>query len=139
MFRRIPWKKYNSVNIVINWVKFRSKLESNCYIYLKSNWYEIIEFEPEFILQKKFETNWKKYRQIKYVSDFLIKMNWYNLIIEIKWFETPVWKLKKKLFLFKLKEYEKKYWCKLYFIVAKSVKDLNNKLKESKKSIDINI
>jgi len=134
MFKRIPWKKYNAVRVEIDWIKFRSKLESICYIYLKEN-FNIIEYEPAFILQWKFEYEWKKYREIKYKSDFLLQMKGYKLIIEIKGFETPEWKLKKKMFLNKMAIFEKEYDCKLKFIVAKSRKDMILQLEKIKSII----
>ena len=134
MFKRIPWKKYNAVRVEIDWIKFRSKLESICYIYLKEN-FNIIEYEPAFILQWKFEYEWKKYREIKYKSDFLLQMKEYKLIIEIKGFETPEWKLKKKMFLNKMAIFEKEYDCKLKFIVAKSRKDMILQLEKIKSII----
>jgi hypothetical protein len=47
--------------------------------------------------------------------------------------ETPEWKLKKKLFLYKLKDFEKEFDCKIKFIVCKCIKDLEKQLLELNK------
>ena len=127
MFKR-NWTKYNATKTIIDWYTFRSKLEARVYEYLKYK-YNIIEHEPVFELQAKFEYEWKKYREIKYKSDFLIELpNFEKLLIEAKWFEVPEWKLKKKLFLFKMKDFEKEFDCKIHFIICKSIKDLEKQL-----------
>ena len=129
MFKRTPWVKYNAIKTEIDWISFRSKLEARVYNYLKDKWYNIIEFEPNFLLQTKFDYEWKKYREINYKSDFLLELdNWEKIIIEAKWLELETWKIKKKLFLYKLKDFEKEFDCKLIFIVCKSVKELEQKL-----------
>jgi hypothetical protein len=128
MFKRTPWKKYNNTKIIIDNIKFNSKLEANCYLYLKDI-YKIIEFEPCFELQSKFKYEWKIIRNIIYKSDFLILLNNNTYgVIEIKWFLTPEYKLKRKLFLYKLKDFEKEMNCELVFIEAKSLRDLKEKL-----------
>jgi len=126
MFRR-NWTKYNATKIQIDWITFRSKIEARAYNFLKDR-YNIIEIEPVFKLQDKFEFEWKKYREINYKSDFLIEFkNWY-IIIEMKWFETPEWRLKKKLFLYRFNEIKKDFDKNLYFIIAKSIKDLEKQI-----------
>lgn len=76
--------------------------------------YEIQEkFEWEFIYVKKTKLKvqqWnrkynyevikknKKVQPIKYLADFVIKAWWKEYIIDIKWVETPDFKLKKKMF-----------------------------------------
>lgn len=128
MFKR-NGEKYNAQKITIDWIKFKSKLEARVYNYLKNNWYNVLEIEPVFLLQTKFSFENKNYREIKYKSDFLIEgSNWTKIIIEAKWFETPEWKLKKKLFLYKIKDYEKEYDCSLIFLICKSVKNLKEQL-----------
>lgn len=68
-----------------------------------------------------FECRWKKFRPIEYKSDFVIKKDWDIYIIEMKWMETPEFKMKYKMFM-------RRYWHENELIVAKSIKDLNNKL-----------
>lgn len=128
MFRR-NGEKYNAQRVVIDWIKFKSKLEARVYKFLKENWYKILEIEPSFLLQCKFKFEDKNYREISYKSDFLIEgNNWEKIIIEAKWFETPEWKIKKKLFLYKTKDFEKEFDCKLKFVISKSVKSLKEQL-----------
>lgn len=45
----------------------------------------------------------KKYKEIKYIADFILTINWKEYVIDIKWFETPDFKLKKKMFENKFK------------------------------------
>ncbi len=53
-------------------------------------------YEPlVFTLQESFIYKKKKYQAIKYIPDFLLPN---NILIECKGFETPEWKLKKKIF-----------------------------------------
>ena len=128
MFKRTFWQKYNNKKIIIDNIKFNSKLEANSYLYLKDI-YKIIEFEPCFELQNKFKYEWKIIRNIIYKSDFLILLhNNKYWVIEIKWFKTPEYKLKRKLFLYKLKDFEKEMNCQLVFIEAKSLRDLKEQL-----------
>jgi hypothetical protein len=120
--------KYNSKKIECDWIVFRSKLEYNIYNYLKSENYKIEEHEPVFELQEKFEFEGKKYRSVIYKSDFLVRIDNVFLVIEVKWFETPEGKLKKKLFLYKLWDFEKYYECKMKLIVCNSLKGLKEEL-----------
>jgi hypothetical protein len=122
------WDKYNANKTIIDWIKFASKLEANRYLYFKKKWIKIIELQPKFSLQPKFEYEWVKYREIKYISDFLIKIWDMLVIIDMKWMLLPEYQLKKKLFLYKIWEFEKEFGVKLKFIEAKSIKELDLKL-----------
>ena len=129
MFKR-NWDKFNASKTIIDWIKFASKLESNAYLYFKSKWIKIVELQPKFSLQMKFEYEWVKYREIKYVSDFLLKIWDIQVIVDMKWMVLPEYKLKKKLFLYKMWEFEKEFNIKLKFIEAKSIKDLEKQILE---------
>ncbi len=84
--------KYKSKKIEIDGIRFDSKSEAQYYVDNKS----IIELcQPSFVLQKWFEKNWKKYRPIHYIWDFLLK-DW--TVIDVKWLPTEWAKLKRKLF-----------------------------------------
>jgi hypothetical protein len=130
MFKREKWKKYNSSITIINWISFKSKIEARFYQYFIDNGIEIEEMQPAFILQHKFEFDWQKHREVKYVADFIINVNWYKIIVEVKWFATPEFKLKKKLFLFKLKDWMNSNNIK--YIIVKSLWDFEKQIQDMK-------
>ena len=112
--------KYKNIKIKINWIQFNSQIEATVYEILIQNNIKILSIEPIFILQNKFEYKNIKYREIKYKSDLLVEYNGEEIIIEIKWFETPEWKIKKKLFIKKLKDEGSSY----IFLVIKNLTQL---------------
>jgi hypothetical protein len=128
MYKRTWEHKYNAKTTIIDEIKFSSKLEANAYLYFKENNIKIVELQPKFQLNNKFEYEWVKYREIKYVSDFIIKIWDTHIIIDMKWMILPEYKLKKKLFLYKIWDFEKEFNIKLKFIEAKSLKDLKEQL-----------
>jgi predicted nuclease of restriction endonuclease-like RecB superfamily len=75
------------------------------------------ECEP-IVLIPKFEYKEKKYRELKYIPDFIIIVNNVKYAIEVKGFETPEFKLKWKLLHSKLAEMD----IPLEYVVIKSVK-----------------
>ena len=116
MFKR-NWTKYNATKTTIDWITFDSKLEARFYNFFKTEWITILELQPAFILQEKFKYDWKHIREIKYKADFKIEYNWDMYYIDSKWFEEPVFKLKKKL-------WQKRYWGDNILLVVKSIKQL---------------
>ena len=119
--------KYGNVKVVVDNIKFDSKMESNYYLYLKEqkskNLIKDFELQPAFVLQPSFKKNNKAYRKIEYKADFKIIHNDDSIsIIDIKGMETTEFKLKKKIFEYKYKDlhlkcltYIKKYggWIEL--------------------------
>lgn len=102
--------KYWNKKVIINWIKFDSKKEAKYYQQLKllERVWEIkdLELQPVFELQPKFKIFWKTERAIKYIADFMyydIKKE-KQIIIDVKWFKTDVYNLKRKLLLYKFKE-----------------------------------
>ncbi len=110
--------KYYSKKTIVDNIKFDSKREAEYYSYVlkplyKSGRVEEIEFQPKFELQPAFEKDGKKYRPITYTSDF--KVTWRALmvgdvapkqrieIIEVKGYETELYKVKRKMFEYKYK------------------------------------
>ena len=96
--------KYNNKKTIVNGIKFDSKLESEFYEYLLEMGCDF-ELQPVFLLQDKFEHNGKKYRKIEYKADFRIG----NVVIDVKGQETDVFKLKRKMLLYKYPEIE--FYC----------------------------
>lgn len=64
---------------------------------------EGLELQPRFLLQSSFRYNGKTERKIEYVADFRyrVKGEKIDTVEDVKGFKTDVYKLKRKLFLFK--------------------------------------
>ena len=117
MFKR-NWTKFNANKINIDWIVFSSKLESRFYEYFKNHKdINILELQPKYLLQPSFKYNWKTIREINYVADFKIEVFGDIYIVDSKWFETPDFKIKKKLFYYK-------YWQENILLIVKSIKEL---------------
>ena len=97
------YSKYKAKKTEVDGHIFDSKKEANYYIYLK-NCEDVvdIELQPEFLLQEKYRYNGKAIRPIKYRADFRVKYSdGTEKIIDVKGMLTDVYKIKKKLLLFK--------------------------------------
>lgn len=92
--------KYNNKKIVIDGIKFDSKLESSFYIYLKALNLELT-LQPKFNLQPSFKIGVKTYRAIDYLADFSFTWRGQILVIDAKGMETEIFKIKRKLLLFR--------------------------------------
>ena len=114
--------KYSAKKTEIDWIKFDSLLEARFYKYFKDSNIKILELQPEYILQDKFKYEWKTIRAIKYIADFKIEYDGDIYIVDAKGMTTPVFALKHKMWL-------KRYWSENILIIAKSIKDLENKIK----------
>lgn len=109
--------KYNATKVVIDGIRFDSKMESKFYTYFKENGIEVLELQPEFILQEKFKHGWKAVRAIEYRADFKIRYKGKEFYIDAKGMVMPIFALKLKM------------WLKLYgsshiLVVAKSIKQM---------------
>ena len=98
--------KYGNKKTIIDGYKFDSKLEATRFLYLKklliAGTITDLTLQKSFTLQDGFIYNKKKERPIAYVSDFYYKDKNGNEIVEdAKGFKTDVYKIKRKLFLFK--------------------------------------
>ena len=98
--------KYGNKKTVIDGYVFDSKLEAKRFTDLKtmlkigniSN----LTLQKKFVLQDGFIYNGKAERAITYVCDFYYKDKQGNEIVEdAKGFKTDVYKIKRKLFLYK--------------------------------------
>lgn len=87
--------KYNAQRCEYEGINFASKSEKDFYIYLqtlqKMGQIKILELQPKVYLTDA---------KILYKPDFLIKENNEEIFIDVKGMETPVFKLKKKLWKF---------------------------------------
>jgi hypothetical protein len=99
--------KYNAKKIIVDGIKFDSKVEAEYYAHLKSREFngEIAGFlpQPEYELQPSFTNpKGKKILPIKYKADFLIHyLDGTQEVVDVKGFETADFKLKKKMFEYK--------------------------------------
>lgn len=96
--------KYHSKKVVVDGIRFDSKLEASRYCELKllakSGEIYGLTLQPEFELIPTFKKNGKTYRKTVYKSDFSYYDAHTNkqIIEDAKGFKTPVYALKKKLF-----------------------------------------
>lgn len=96
-----PKKERTENNIV-----FDSKSEKERYLELltlqKKEKIKGLHLQPKFLLQESFESNGEKHRPIYYTADFEYYLPDGTRVVEdVKGFKTDVYKLKKKLFLYR--------------------------------------
>ncbi|MBS5989581.1 MULTISPECIES: DUF1064 domain-containing protein [Anaerococcus] len=101
------YSKYRAVKTEIDGIKFDSKKEARRYKELKllerGKAISCLELQPVFDLIPKQIHNGKTIRKVVYKADFKYfdnnKKIW--IVEDVKGFKTDVYKLKKKMFLFK--------------------------------------
>ena len=113
--------KYNAKKVVINGIEFDSKKEAKRYLELKilekAGKIKDLQFQPVFLLQEGFKRK-ITHRAITYRADFEYVDEKGNRVVEdVKGVKTPVFKIKKKLFLkkyrdviFRVLKFEKGKW-----------------------------
>ena len=121
-------EKYRSKKNEIDWIKFSSLLEWRFYKYFRDNSIKIIELQPRYELQSWFRYQGKAIRKIEYVADFKIEYEGDIFIVDAKWLELDIFKLKIKI-------WKKLYWEDYNLIIATSIKDLEKKLESYKKLV----
>lgn len=95
--------KYGNKKVIIDGVKFDSKLELFCFNLLKSMNIEF-EFQKQIVLFDKFKYNGKSIRQLTIVVDFVVNHNGSVIYIDSKGFPTETSKIKYKLLKMSLKD-----------------------------------
>lgn len=98
-------RKYGNKKVVVNGVKFDSKLELYMYDYLKLIGADF-DFQYKITLTDKFRFNNKGIRAITMIVDFVIRDNGITYYVDTKGFATETSKLKYKLLMNMLKEEE---------------------------------
>lgn len=95
--------KYNNKKVTVDNIQFDSKIEAQYYEHLKD--LEQQGVVSEFFMQKKylllegFDKNGKRIRPIHYIADFEVHYADGTIeVVDIKGFETPDFRIKKKLF-----------------------------------------
>lgn len=105
----VKQNKYHNKKVVYNGIKFDSIKEKNYYITLKlleqSGQIKDLELQKEYVLIPKFEVNGKIYRKTSYFADFTFVSTKDDRIhvVDTKGVKTDVYKLKKKLMIYKYK------------------------------------
>ena len=118
--------KYNvkKVKPIEDGITFDSKLELNCYKYMRDNpLIIIIEFQPFYMLMEPFEyydlekDKERKYGKMSYKPDFKVRLPNVDkdIAVEVKGMVTPVYALRKKLWY-------NQYGDKEYFLQIGSLK-----------------
>jgi len=99
------YNKYKNKKTIIDGFEFDSKLEARHYcelkLLLKAKVISDLTLQKVFLLQDKFEYDGKSERAITYVADFYYIKDGKEYVIDCKGFKTDVYKIKRKLFLFK--------------------------------------
>ena len=92
--------KYGNKKVKVDGIKFDSKWESQRYLYLKS--LERGETVKDLELQVRYPLEVNGHKICTYIADFRYKKLdkndvWHEIVEDAKGFETPEFKLKKKL------------------------------------------
>jgi hypothetical protein len=107
VMRNAMANKYNSRSVVIDGYTFDSMRESQRYSELKlmEKMQDIntLEVHPIILLQPAFEYMGKTIRAITYEADFGYLQDGAKIFEDVKGFETPVFRLKWKMLLYKFK------------------------------------
>ena len=97
--------KYHAVKANIDGFTFDSKAEAQYYIALremaKTGEIQDLVVHPAYRLQESFTYNEKKERPIAYEADFQFLEDGAVHVVDVKGVRTEVYKLKRKLFLYK--------------------------------------
>lgn len=103
--------KFNARKTIVDNITFASIAEANRYNELKllvnAGLISDLKLQPKFELQRAFtDSDGKKIRAINYVADFQYVEDGCDIVEEVKGYETDVWLLKKKMFLYHHSQYE---------------------------------
>lgn len=97
---------HNAKKVIIDWIKFDSRIEWEYYKYLKEQYSKklILSFgiQPKYLLMPKFEKNGEKFIAMYYIADFFVVNNdWTSFVVDVKGMPTEQSKIKRKLFCYK--------------------------------------
>lgn len=98
-------RKYGNKKVVVNGVKFDSKLEYYLYGYLKLINADF-DFQHRITLVEAFRFNGKTIRAVTMLVDFVIRKDGKTYYVDTKGFATEVAKIKYKMLKNKLKDEE---------------------------------
>ena len=110
-FFKNPKSKFQSVECIIDGIKFQSRLEGRRYAQLKqmekAGLIHDLELQPKFLIQERFKDPYsgKVYQPIRYIGDFMYTDQTGQKIVEdTKGFATDTFRLKFKLVIHKYPE-----------------------------------
>lgn len=112
MKQKPPYKKrkYKNKKVTIDDHTFDSKVEALYYMHLKllqkSGEVDSFEMQKKYILQEKFKhpSTGSTVRAITYTPDFVVSYpDGSTVVIDVKGFETQMFKMKAKMFMYKYK------------------------------------
>ena len=132
MFSNKKTGKYGNSKLIVDGVKFDSKLELYCYNLLKNLGFDF-EFQKQIILIDKFRYNNENIRAITMIVDFVVHHNGVCIYIDSKGFATEVSKIKYKMLKNSLKDNLNTEVLGLH-----SQKEANNYLIELKNKENVN-
>lgn len=96
--------KYNASPTVVDGIRFDSKAEAARYVELKmlqdAQYISGLRCHPVYELQPQFQLNGRSVAAITYEGDFEYRENGALVVEDVKGVETPVFKLKLKMFQF---------------------------------------
>lgn len=100
--------KYHAKKTTVDGITFDSRGESARYANLKllerAGVIQNLKLQPRFLLQEGFTYNGHKIRKIEYVADFQYERDGKTVVEDYKGMRTDVYKLKRKLFLYKYRD-----------------------------------
>lgn len=111
MFKYSAFSKYKAQKTTVDGIEFDSKKEAKRYIELryleKIGQICNLQRQVPFLLQEGFINNkGKKIREINYIADFVYEQFDTKIVEDTKGFRTPEYLLKKKMFMYKYRDYE---------------------------------
>lgn len=104
--------KYRNQKTVIDGIRFDSKAESRRYVQLKlleqAGAISDLKLQPRYRLQEAYKhpRTGKKVQAIHYIGDFQYVQEGQVVVEDVKGKETPLFKVKRKLFEFKYQDIE---------------------------------
>lgn len=97
--------KYHAKKTEVDGIVFDSAKEARHYASLKllehAGIISNLRLQPRFLLQDSFTHDGKKERKIEYVADFMYDQGGRAVVEDVKGLKTQVYKLKRKMFLYK--------------------------------------
>ena len=107
--------KYHARKKEIDGIVFDSSLEARAYQILRQ-WEHAgeireLQLQSRFVLQTKFrDSEGKTHRAIEYVCDFEFIHHGRTVVVDVKGFKTPVFRMKEKLFRARFPNVELQLW-----------------------------
>ena len=108
----MTYNKYKNKKTEVDGIKFDSLKEARRYgelrLLVKAGMIKDLELQPVFELIPKQKHNGKTIRKTSYIADFKYTdiQRGIEVVEDVKGFKTDVYKLKKKMFLYKYPQYE---------------------------------